>query len=40
MTYDGLWKIGYDEHGEEIINFDVVHLKRGGQIEVKSIAAR
>src|SRR6185437_1334635 len=25
MTYDGLWKISYDEHGEEIFNFDIVH---------------
>jgi branched-chain amino acid transport system substrate-binding protein len=40
MTYDGLWKISYDEHGEEIINFDVVHMTKGGKIEVNSIEAR
>ena len=40
MSYDGLWKIKYDEHGEEIINFDVVHMTRGGKIAVSSIEAR
>src|SRR6516165_5579619 len=37
MTYDGLWKIRFDEKGEEIFNFDVVRMKRGGQISVTSV---
>ena len=37
MTYDGLWKIRFDEKGEEIFNFDVVRMKRGGQIGVTSV---
>lgn len=40
LTYDGLWKISYDEKGEEIINFDVVHLQRGGKISVTKVEAR
>jgi len=40
MTYDGLWKISYDDHAEEIINFDVVHMTRGGAISVHSVEAR
>jgi branched-chain amino acid transport system substrate-binding protein len=40
MTYDGLWKISYDEHAEEIINFDVVHMTKGGKISVTSVEAR
>jgi branched-chain amino acid transport system substrate-binding protein len=34
MTYDGMWRIRFDERGEEIFNFDIVRLKRGGAIEV------
>jgi branched-chain amino acid transport system substrate-binding protein len=37
MTYDGLWKIRFDEKGEEIFNFDVVRMKRGGEISVTSV---
>jgi branched-chain amino acid transport system substrate-binding protein len=37
MTYDGLWKVRFDEKGEEIFNFDVVRMKRGGQISVTSV---
>ncbi|MEJ0070648.1 MAG: ABC transporter substrate-binding protein [Pseudomonadota bacterium] len=40
MTYDGLWKISYDSTGEEIINFDVVHMTRGGKIDVTSIETK
>ena len=38
MSYDGLWKIKYDEHGEEIINFDVVRLAAYRQPSVRSIS--
>lgn len=34
MRYEGLWKIRYDERGEAIIDFDVVHLKKGGAVHV------
>src|SRR5437016_2349750 len=37
MTYDGLWKIRFDERGEAIFNFDVVRLKKGGALEVTHI---
>ena len=37
MTYDGLWKIRFDEKGEESFNFDVVRMKRGGQLSVTSV---
>jgi len=40
MTYDGLWKIRFDERGEEIFNFDIVRMKRGGQISVTSVDAQ
>jgi branched-chain amino acid transport system substrate-binding protein len=40
MTYDGLWKISYDPKGEEIINFDVVHMTRGGKIDVTSVESK
>lgn len=34
MTYDGLWKIKYDNTGEAVFGFDVVHVRKGGTIEV------
>lgn len=34
MTYDGLWKIKYDQTGEAVFGFDVVHVRKGGAIEV------
>jgi branched-chain amino acid transport system substrate-binding protein len=34
FTYDGLWKTRYDKTGEEVINFDIVDVKRGGKITV------
>lgn len=34
MTYDGLWKIKYDQTGEVVFGFDVVHVRKGGAIEV------
>lgn len=34
MTYDGLWKIKYDNTGEAVFGFDVVHVRKGGAIEV------
>ncbi|HLX29627.1 MAG TPA: ABC transporter substrate-binding protein [Casimicrobiaceae bacterium] len=34
FTYDGLWKIRYDNTGEEIFNFDIVDVQKGGKISV------
>jgi branched-chain amino acid transport system substrate-binding protein len=34
FTYDGLWKIRYDKTGEEIFNFDIVDVQKGGKITV------
>lgn len=34
FTYDGLWKIRYDATGEEVINFDIVAVQKGGKITV------
>ncbi|MGH8850407.1 MAG: ABC transporter substrate-binding protein [Casimicrobiaceae bacterium] len=34
FTYDGLWKIRYDQTGEEIFNFDIVDVQKGGKITV------
>ncbi len=35
--YHGLWNIRYDQTGEEVFNFDVVDIKKGGKIEVTHI---
>jgi len=40
MTYEGLWKIRFNERGEEIFNFDIVRMKRGGEISVTGIDAQ
>lgn len=37
ITYPGLWTIHFDQTGEEIFNFDVVDIKKGG-IEVTHIS--
>ncbi|MEO7116080.1 MAG: ABC transporter substrate-binding protein [Caldimonas sp.] len=34
FTYDGIWKIRYDKTGEEVINFDIVDVAKGGKITV------
>jgi branched-chain amino acid transport system substrate-binding protein len=40
ITYSGIWNIRYDKTGEEVINFDVVDIKKGGKIEVTHIAPK
>jgi branched-chain amino acid transport system substrate-binding protein len=37
LTYSGMWTIKLDQHGEQIFNFDIVHLKKGGGIEITRI---
>jgi branched-chain amino acid transport system substrate-binding protein len=34
FTYPGLWSIRFDQTGEEVFNFDVVDIKKGGSIDV------
>src|ERR1700733_1063735 len=34
MTYQGMWKISFDDHAEQVFDFDIVHLKKGGAKEV------
>lgn len=40
FTYPGIWNIRYDKTGEEVFNFDVVDIKKGGKIEVTHIAPK
>jgi branched-chain amino acid transport system substrate-binding protein len=40
FAYPGLWNIRYDKTGEEVFNFDVVDIKKGGKIEVTHIAPK
>src|SRR6185312_13561941 len=37
MTYHGLWNIAFDKTGEEVFNFDVVTVKKGGAVEVQHV---
>ncbi len=34
MKYSGIWNISFDKTGEEVIDFDVVSIKKGSEIEV------
>ncbi|MEP7208591.1 MAG: ABC transporter substrate-binding protein [Casimicrobiaceae bacterium] len=34
FTYEGLWNVRYDKTGEEVINFDIVTVQKGGKISV------
>ena len=38
FTYQGLWNIRYDETGEEVFNFDIVDLSKGGKIAVEHVS--
>ncbi|MBV8851112.1 MAG: ABC transporter substrate-binding protein [Methylobacteriaceae bacterium] len=37
MRYSGLWNIKYDSTGEEVISFNIAHVKKGGSVEVQSV---
>ena len=39
FTHEGLWNIRYDKTGEEVINFDIVDVQKGGKITVTPPAA-
>jgi branched-chain amino acid transport system substrate-binding protein len=34
LTYEGLWRISFDERSEEVFDFDIVNLKKGGVKQV------
>jgi branched-chain amino acid transport system substrate-binding protein len=40
FTYPGLWSIRFDKTGEEVFNFDVVDIKKGGAIDVTPFSPR
>ena len=33
-THNGVWTIKYDKNGEQIFDFDIAHLKKGGAIQI------
>ena len=37
LTYSGLWTIRFDPTGEEVFDFDIVDLKKGGALTVKHV---
>lgn len=37
FTYSGMWKIKFDQRGEQIFDFDIVHLKKGGAIQITHV---
>jgi branched-chain amino acid transport system substrate-binding protein len=37
MTHNGMWRIRFDQRGEQVFDFDIVHLKSGGSIEVTRV---
>ena len=37
MKYDGMWKISFDQHNEQVFDFDIVHLKKGGVKEITHV---
>jgi len=36
-TYNGIWTIKYDQRGEQIFDFDIAHLKKGGAIQITRV---
>jgi branched-chain amino acid transport system substrate-binding protein len=40
LTYAGLWTIHFDASGEEIFDFDIVDLKKGGALTVKHVTPK
>jgi branched-chain amino acid transport system substrate-binding protein len=37
MTHNGMWKIKFDQHAEQVFDFDIVDLQKGGNIEVTRV---
>jgi branched-chain amino acid transport system substrate-binding protein len=36
-SYSGLWTIKFDANGEQIFDFDIAHLKKGGAIKITRV---
>jgi branched-chain amino acid transport system substrate-binding protein len=36
-TYSGIWTIKYDQNGEQIFDFDIAHMKKGGEIKITRV---
>ena len=37
FTHSGVWTIKYDQRGEQIFDFDIAHLKKGGAIQITRV---
>jgi len=37
FTHNGVWTINYDQRGEQIFDFDIAHLKKGGAIQITRV---
>jgi branched-chain amino acid transport system substrate-binding protein len=37
FTYHGVWNIRYDKTGEEVFDFDIAHMKKGGAVTVTHV---
>lgn len=40
FTYPGLWNIRYDQTGEEVFNFDIVDVQKGGAVKVSHVSPK
>ncbi len=40
LSYSGLWTLHFDKTGEEVFNFDIVDLKKGGKITVDHVTPK
>jgi branched-chain amino acid transport system substrate-binding protein len=37
FTYNGVWNIRFDKTGEEVFDFDIVHMRKGGAVSVTHV---
>lgn len=37
ITYSGIWTIKFDPKGEQIFDFDIAHMKKGGTIKINRV---
>jgi branched-chain amino acid transport system substrate-binding protein len=37
FTHSGVWTIKFDQRGEQIFDFDIAHLKKGGAIQITRV---
>jgi branched-chain amino acid transport system substrate-binding protein len=38
--YSGLWNIRYDDTGEAVFDFDVLHMRKGGAITATRVSPK